>query len=122
VTDEQKIQVLVVSRDQAVIDDARFGFPNDVEVTMASDAKHASAILEGLHPAVVIVDQKTGNAGGLALASDMSQIKALRDIPVLVLLEREQDAWLARSVGAAMYRTKPITAEILAADALSLVS
>ncbi|MBW3595382.1 MAG: hypothetical protein KY391_07360 [Actinobacteria bacterium] len=118
----EKLQVLVVSRDEAVLDDARFGFPSHVEITTATDATDAARQLENLRPSVVIVDQRTGNAGGFALATDMSQINALREIPILVLLERDQDAWLAREVGATMHRTKPIAAEALAADALSLVS
>ncbi len=115
------MRVLVVSQDEAILEDSRFGFPANVDVTTATDATAAGRLLEDLQPSVVIVDQRTGNAGGFALANQMSQVTRLRDIPILVLLEREQDAWLAREVGATMYRTKPITAESLAADALSLV-
>ena len=116
------VRVLVVSRDQAVLDDARFGFPSHVELTVASDAREARTVLEDLSPAVVVVDMRTGSAGGFAVARDMSQMASQRDIPVLILLERDQDAWLAGEAGAALYRTKPITAESLAADTLSLVS
>ena len=119
---ETPLRVLVVSRDQAVLEDARFGFPSNVEITVASDAREARTVLEDLSPSVVVVDLRSGSAGGFAVARDMSQMAAQREIPVLILLEREQDAWLAREAGASLYRTKPITAESLAADTLSLVS
>ena len=119
---EAPIGVLVVSGDDAILEDARFGFPADTRVLTAPDARAAHKVLEEFHPAVVVVDLTTGSAGGFSLARDMSQIASQRDIPVLILLEREQDSWLAGQAGAAMYRTKPITAESLAADALSLVS
>jgi len=121
-SDPEKVRVLVVSEDQAVLEDARFGFPSHVEVTTASDATDAGKTLEDFRPSAVIVDQQTGSAGGFALSRYMKQMKMLKDVPVLILLEREQDAWLARQAGAAMFRTKPITAESLAADILSLVS
>jgi len=121
-SDPEKVRVLVVSEDKAVLEDARFGFPSHVEVATASDATDAGEILDEFLPAVVVVDQRTGNAGGFALARYMSQMRALKDVPILILLEREQDAWLARQAGAALFRTKPITAECLAADALSLIS
>ena len=121
--DVETVPVLVVSADEAVIEDVRFGFPAHLEVTLASNATEASEIMadRSLRPSVVVVDQRTGNAGGFALARQMAAVKALEDVPILVLLEREQDAWLAQQAGAAMYRTKPITAESLAADVLSLL-
>ena len=104
-----------------MIDDVRFGFPIGTDITTAGDAREAEKLLADLAPSVAVIDLKTGSAGGFALASDMSQIARLRDIPLLILLEREQDTWLARQVGADLIRTKPIAAESLAADALSLV-
>lgn len=121
--DVETVPVLVVSNDEAVIEDVRFGLPAHLDVTLASNATDASEIMadRDLHPAVVVVDQRTGNAGGFALARQMAAVRALKDVPILVLLEREQDAWLAKQAGAAMYRTKPMTAETLAAAVVSLL-
>ena len=115
------LTVLVVSQDSAVIEDVRFGFPAGAEIRTAGDAREAGKLLVDFAPSVVVVDLKTGSAGGFALVTDMSHIARLRDVPVLILLEREQDAWLARQAGADLIRTKPVPAESLAADALSLV-
>lgn len=119
---DRPVQVLLVSGDEAVINDAHFGFPSNVAVAIAADAREARTVLEALAPDVVVVDLRSGSAGGFAVARDMSQIAVQRDVPVLILLERDQDAWLAREAGAALHRTKPVTAESLAADTLSLVS
>jgi DNA-binding response OmpR family regulator len=116
------VKVLVVSRDRAVLDDAEFGFPAHATVKTARDATEAQAMLEDWHPDVAVVDLQTGNAGGYSLALAMSQIRANKDIPLLMLLEREQDEWLARQAGAALIRTKPVSVETLADETLSLVS
>lgn len=116
------MNILVVSRDRAVLEDARFGFPSHVTVETAGDAKQAEQALLDFQPDVVVADLMTGNAGGYALAQVMGQIRAQQDVPILMLIDREQDAWLARQAGATRYRTKPIAAETLAAETLSLVS
>ena len=120
--EEKTVRVLVVSRDRAVLDDARFGFPSNTVVETAGDAREAERLMTDLTPSVVVVDLMTGSAGGYALARSMGDIRALTDVPILFLLDREQDAWLARQAGATMHRVKPISAEALAADTLSLAS
>ena len=120
--EEGSLRVLVVSQDEATIEDVKFGFPAGSEIRVEGDAKLARTALETFTPSVVIVEQMSGNSGGLALTKDMRQSPRLVDIPVLVLLERDQDAWLAKEAGATLLRTKPVTAESLAADALSLLS
>jgi DNA-binding response OmpR family regulator len=116
------VRVLVVSRDESVIEDVRFGFPSDAEVESASDARAAREVLKDFRPSVVIADLMSGSAGGFVVAREMSQMSALIDVPVLILLDRDQDSWLADQAGATMHRTKPLTAESLAADALSLIA
>ena len=114
------MRVLVVSRDESILEDANFGFPSDAEVRTASDARTARDVLKDFQPSVVIADLMTGSAGGFVVAREMSQMAALVDVPILILLDRDQDSWLADQAGAALHRTKPVTAESLAADALSL--
>ncbi len=113
---------MVVSRDPALREETRYGFPDEVEVVHAKDAFDAAGILAGRAPAMVILDLRSGNAGGFATAREMDQVPALKDVPVLMLLEREQDSWLAEQAGAALYRTKPVETSALVADALSLIN
>jgi DNA-binding response OmpR family regulator len=119
---EKLMSVLVVSQDEAVIEDARYGLPPGFELRTARDARDAQTVLKDFTPSVVIVDQMTGNAGGYALARDMRATNALKEVPILILLERDQDAWLAKQAGANLFRTKPISSEILVADTLSLLN
>jgi DNA-binding response OmpR family regulator len=105
--------VLVVSDNQAVRDEFAYGFPTDVEVSFARDSRDAWRLLREQPRSAVVVDLQTGSAGGYNLAKEMSATD-LADIPVILLLEREQDAWLARQAGARNYHLKPVTAlEIL---------
>ncbi len=114
--------ILVVSDDASVRAAAGDGFGGSVQVTFASDAREALEILRSATPAVVVVDMHAGSAGGFALCKDMDASPRLARVPVLMLLERDQDAWLARTAGAAMYKTKPVDGSELVESALSLSS
>ena len=114
--------VLVVSDDERIRDEARFGFIPALEVELARDARDALAQMETSVPVVVVIDIHTGSAGGFALCKDMDQDRRLQDVPVLMLLERDQDVWLAKQAGAELIRTKPIDTTDLVADALSLIA
>ena len=72
-------------------------------------------------PELVLVDIQTGSAGGFSLARDMAQSPRLRAVPILMLLEREQDAWLSRQAGAIAYRVKPIDTDDLVRSVLELI-
>ena len=113
--------VLVVTHDPALELEARFAFPEDFDVVAVEDARSAIAELREWTPAVVVVDLLTGSAGGFALGKDMSQDRRLADVPMLMLIDRRQDEWLARQAGADAVRTKPIDTAELVASALDLV-
>jgi twitching motility two-component system response regulator PilH len=115
-------RVLVVSRDARVRDDLRYGLPALFDVAFAEDSRDALAKMRLNPPDVAVVDLQAGNAGGYGLAVDMAADPATSDIPVIVLLEREQDSWLAKQAGAGIARTKPIGARKLADDILALTA
>lgn len=115
-------RVVVVTDDDRVRDEATYGFPSEVEVVLCEDATDALPYLDEGPPSLVIVALRTGNSGGFALTRDMSQRNDLKGVPVMILLEREQDEWLARQSGAALFRTKPLNPGELVADALDLMS
>lgn len=102
-----------------VHDELEFGFPEPVEVVFARDSRDAWELLyEAGEPfSVVVVDLQTGAAGGYSLAREMKATLALSDIPIVILLEREQDVWLARQAGAHASLLKPVTgSQVLAAS------
>lgn len=113
--------LLVVSDDPDVSEELSFGLPGGIEVASAGDAREAIEKLASLTPRAVVVDLQTGSAGGFALARDMSQIARLASIPVIVLLERDADRWLADQAGAAMSLKKPVDGSVLLAAVSSVL-
>jgi CheY-like chemotaxis protein len=117
--DQRALTVLVVSDDPLVREQARFGFPSGVTVAHARDARDGWQLLRTIDPSVVIVDLQTGGAGGFGLARDMATDSELAQIPVVILLERKQDEWLAAKAGASSWHTKPLTTGALVKAALA---
>jgi DNA-binding response OmpR family regulator len=114
--------VLVVSDDPEVKRELRYAWPADIDLEVADDATPAWDRLKAITPGLVIVSIRTGNAGGFALTRDMSMVPRLAEVPVLMLLEREQDTWLAKEGGATKVRVAPFEASDLVADALDLLN
>jgi CheY-like chemotaxis protein len=118
-SNQRDVHVLVVSDDVLVREQARWAFPTGVTVSFAVDSRDAWQQLQERAPSVVVVDMQTGNAGGYGLTRDMSEDERLARVPVVILLEREQDEWLARSSGATAYRTKPLAPGDLVREVLT---
>jgi chemosensory pili system protein ChpA (sensor histidine kinase/response regulator) len=114
--------VLVVSDDDRIRDEARFGFSPTLEVALARDAREALHQMETDVPSVVVIDLRAGSAGGYSLCREMRADSRLNDVPLMMLLDRDQDRWLAGEAGADLIRTKPIDTSDLVADALSLLN
>lgn len=75
-----------------------------------------TAVAEGAD--AVIVDLLVGNMGGMAVTRSMRELTATREtsgIPVVMLLDRTVDAFLAKRAGAAAWLTKPFTSRQLQA-------
>jgi DNA-binding response OmpR family regulator len=113
--------VLVVTDDPTLELEARYAFPDDFDVVVVGDARAAARELALWTPAAVVVDLLSGSAGGFALGRDMSQRPRTAAVPILMLIDRHQDEWLARQAGAAAVRTKPIDTAELVASTLDLV-
>jgi two-component system response regulator MprA len=113
--------LLVVSDDPEVSEELSFGLPGGIEVASATDAREALARLASMTPRAVVVDLQTGSAGGFALARDMAQTARLASIPVIVLLDRDADGWLADQAGAALWLKKPVDGSILLAAVSSVL-
>jgi DNA-binding response OmpR family regulator len=116
------LHVLVVSDDPLVREEARFGFPSGVTVSFAVDARGAEGSLSTHLPTVVVVDMQTGSAGGYALAKYMRETPSLSEVPILMLLERPQDDWVARQGGATANAVKPLGSGRLVTRVLHLAS
>jgi DNA-binding response OmpR family regulator len=117
----ESIAVLVVSDDARVGEEIGYGSPSGVTAEIVADSRAAWAKLQHLTPQVVVVDIQTGSAGGYGLARDMRADTRFSDTPILMLLERDQDGWLANQAGATSWRTKPVEVSTLVGEVLSLV-
>lgn len=91
-------------------------------MVLAREARDAWVAMKDREPSLVIVDLQTGSAGGFALSHDMDATDRLDSIPVLMLLDREQDAWLARQAGADSYMVKPVGAGTIVARVRELLA
>jgi DNA-binding response OmpR family regulator len=119
--DPTDIRIAAVTDDHRLREELSYGFPQQVDVIENVDARDAIRSMRETVPSVVVVDLQTGSSGGISLLKEMQQHPSLASVPVLVLLEREQDAWLAKIFGAAAHLVKPVETGELVAGLLSLV-
>jgi CheY-like chemotaxis protein len=114
--------VLVVTDDHPMTSEIAYAFPDEVTVSFAEDAREALQLMRETTPSVVIMDIRTGSAGGYGLSRDMAADDRLRDVPRFILLERREDSWLAKQAGATLSRVMPMPNEELVEEALALTS
>ena len=108
--------------DRPLSHEITYAFPDEVTVSFAVDALEAMQLMSKITPSVVVMDIRTGNAGGFGLSREMAANERLQGIPRLVLLERRQDSWLAQQAGATSYRVMPISDNEIAQEALLLAA
>jgi DNA-binding response OmpR family regulator len=79
-----------------------------IELTRGEDVRDAVAAHT---PDLVILDMQIGNMGGVAAAIDLhleASADRLPDVPVLLLLDREHDRFLAKRASADAELVKPV--------------
>lgn len=113
--------VMVVTDDPMLAEACRTGFSAGYEISFAADARVAIDAMRFVTPSLLVMDLQTGNAGGYALCKDMEQDGRLAGIPVLMLIDRPQDRWLATQAGAEKVLVKPVDMSAVVAEAQTLV-
>ena len=81
------------------------------EVRELRDGAAVRAVAAEFEPDLVITDSQVQNMGGFAIAFDLANEESggrLAHVPVLVLLDRRADVFLARRTGVAGYLVKPL--------------
>jgi twitching motility two-component system response regulator PilH len=81
-----------------------------------SDPGTAFELTEAEKPDAVIIDLQVASMGGMAIARELHQQAALAEqdeVPVVLLLDRAADSFLAKRAGVAGWVTKPFTAHDL---------
>jgi DNA-binding response OmpR family regulator len=119
--------VILVAADGAwVRDQVRSAFVGPgqevIAVTRGEDVRDAV----GLHePDLVILDMQIGNMGGVATAIDL-RLEASADrvphVPILLLMDREHDRFLAHRVPVDAELVKPVDAGTLRRTAKGLIT
>ncbi|MDA8312340.1 MAG: response regulator [Actinomycetota bacterium] len=82
-----------------------------VEVLEASSGPDVARMVLDDPPDLVVVDMQMGNMGGMAVCLDLRLEESYRDVPhvpVLMLLDRRPDVFLARRSGAEGWLVKPL--------------
>jgi DNA-binding response OmpR family regulator len=120
------IQILLVAGDARMRERLRLALERldvageESEFIEVSDGNQAVAVAEHRHPDLVVVEVGVTPYGAFGIARD---IKASEEVacPVLVVLERPQDEWLARWSGADALVNRPVDPFALAEVARMLV-
>ena len=85
----------------------------DYELIDLEDPTNTAAVALDERADAVVVDLQVGSMGGMAVTRDVRD-KAKRtghgDLPVVMLLDRSADGFLAKRAGAAAWLVKPFTA------------
>jgi len=85
----------------------------DFEVVDLDDPTAAAATAVGEDFDAVVVDLQVGSMGGMAVTRHVLEVIGLQGhdpVPVVMLLDRAADAFLAKRAGAAAWLTKPFDA------------
>lgn len=109
--------ILLIADDEWVQNEVAAAI-DDVSTTVhhETDPRNATTTAAETRFDIILIDMQVGSMGGVAL------IRALRDemsmgtverVPMVLLLDRHADAFVAKRVEAAAYITKPFTAQDL---------
>jgi DNA-binding response OmpR family regulator len=105
-------RVLIASDAPQVAAQIQSVFPSSkYDVQLVSNGPDVRESCEAIPPDLVILDFQIGNMGGMAICLDL-RLEAsggrLPEIPVLLLLDRRADVFLARRAGAQGWLVKPL--------------
>jgi DNA-binding response OmpR family regulator len=83
----------------------------DADVRVVSSGELVRLVAEESVPDLVVTDMQVGSMGGIAICMDLRLEESggrLPHVPVLVLLDRRADVFLARRSGAEGWLVKPL--------------
>ena len=118
--------ILVAADAQWVRDQVRSAFVGPgqevVEVTRGQDVR---GTFDEIDPDLVVLDLQIGNMGGIAVAIDLRNEESGGRLPrarILLLLDRRDDAFIARRADVDLTLVKPVDAGILRRAAAPLLA
>jgi CheY-like chemotaxis protein len=110
-------QIMVIADEAWTRNDVHAAL-NEPDYTLIDHADPTTAldVVVAEEPAAVVVDLQIASMGGMAVARELHQQAGLADrpeVPVVMLLDRAADGFLAKRAGVAAWVTKPFTAHEL---------
>lgn len=84
-----------------------------IEVNRGQDVRPT---VEAAAPSLVVVDMQIGNMGGIAVAIDLhleAGAGRIPSVPIMLLLDREADRFLAKRADADAVLVKPVDSSVL---------
>jgi DNA-binding response OmpR family regulator len=97
---------------------------DDIEVFRVRQGVDVRPAVQNLTPDLVVLDLQIGNMGGMASCMDLrldQSVGRLGPVPVLMLLDRDVDSFLAHRCEADGWLTKPLDAFSLRRAATALL-
>ncbi len=94
------------------------------DVHRVREGSHVTDAIKTVEPELIILDLQIGNMGGVAtslLVKQEQRAGRLEEIPILLLLDREADTWLAEQSDADSWLVKPLNSLALRRAAKSLI-
>lgn len=119
-------RILIVADTPWVTNDvhAALSLPH-YELRDHGDPRSLPQAVAGFEPDVVVIDLQVASMGGMAMARLLKEAALASDfpeVPVVMLLDRQADAFLAKRAAAAAWLQKPFEAEALRAAVAALIS
>ncbi len=120
------MHILLATDAQWVLNEvvAALGSP-ETSFTVCSNGRDVTAAVTARTPDLAVLDCQIGSMGGFAVTMDLRLDETggrLPHIPVLMLLDRDADAQLAKRSGADEWLVKPLNALTLRRTAQTLVA
>ena len=108
----EAVKVLLVSDAPWVRNQVRAALNGSSEIVEVTDPYEAEAVASAEHGDAAIVDMQVGSMGGMAI------IRALKGVspdagPIILLLDRRVDQFIAKRAGADAWLLKPFSAQEL---------
>jgi DNA-binding response OmpR family regulator len=108
------VHVLLATDAQWLVDDvvAALSGP-ETSFTVCRNGRDVTAVVTARTPDIAILDLQSGSMGGMAVAMNLrldQSSGALPHIPILMLLDRKADVFLAKRSGADAWLVKPLDA------------
>lgn len=104
-------RIVIVSDEARLRDEVRAVLGPDDRVVEVSEGAAVAAVVRAQPADLLVVDLQVGNMGGMAVCLDLRLEESggrLPHVPVLMLLDRRADVFLARRSGAEGFVVKPL--------------